>query len=114
METSRLRLVLASSASARWNGASPQVLLTRSAELLRTFVRNAIRYTKAHSHVEISMRRQEEFPASTALIQIRDYGPGVPDPDLANIFRPFYRVHSSDGSNSNGTGLGLAITERIV
>jgi two-component system sensor histidine kinase CpxA len=81
---------------------------------IENVVRNAIRYTKAHSHVEISMRRRKEFPASTALIQIRDYGPGVPDPDLAKIFRPFYRVPSSDGSNSNGTGLGLAITERIV
>ena len=77
-------------------------------------VRNAIRYTKAHSQVEITMRREGESPSATAVIQVRDYGPGVPDTDLAKIFQPFYRVPSSDGSTTTGTGLGLAITERIV
>ena len=81
---------------------------------IENVVRNAIRYTKAHSQVEITMRREGESPSTTAVIQVRDYGPGVPDTDLAKIFQPFYRVPSSDGSTTTGTGLGLAITERIV
>ena len=81
---------------------------------IENVVRNAIRYTKAHSQVEITMRREGESPSATAVIQVRDYGPGVPDTDLAKIFQPFYRVPSSDGSTTTGTGLGLAITERIV
>jgi len=60
------------------------------------------------------MRRQGTLPAANAVIQVRDYGPGVPDSDLAKIFLPFYRVTSTDGSATKGTGLGLAITERIV
>ena len=81
---------------------------------IENVVRNAIRYTKAHSQVEITIRRQGESPFATSLIQVRDYGPGVRDSDLAKIFQPFYRVPSADGSTTNGTGLGLAITERIV
>jgi signal transduction histidine kinase len=81
---------------------------------IENVVRNAIRYTKAHSQVEITVRREGEWPFPTAVIQVRDYGPGVPDTDLAKIFQPFYRVLSSDGSTTNGSGLGLAITERIV
>ena len=81
---------------------------------IENVVRNAIRYTRAHSHVEITMRRAGESSSPTAVIQVRDYGPGVPDTDLAKIFQPFYRVPSSDGSITSGTGLGLAITERIV
>jgi signal transduction histidine kinase len=81
---------------------------------IENVVRNAIRYTKAHSQVEIMMRREGTPPAANAVIQVRDYGPGVPDADLGKIFQPFYRVPSSDGSTANGTGLGLAITERIV
>jgi two-component system sensor histidine kinase CpxA len=82
---------------------------------IENVVRNAIRYTKVHSQVEITMRRQGGSPFATALIQVRDYGPGVPDSDLAKIFLPFYRVPLADGSTTtNGTGLGLAITERIV
>ena len=81
---------------------------------IENVVRNAIRYTKVHSQVEITVRHQGESPFATALIRVRDYGPGVPDSDLAKIFLPFYRVTSTDGSSTNGTGLGLAITERIV
>src|SRR5215470_1320094 len=81
---------------------------------IENVVRNAIRYTRAHSQVEITIRRQGESPFVTSLIQVRDYGPGVRDSDLAKIFQPFYRVSSADGSTTNGTGLGLAITERIV
>jgi len=81
---------------------------------IENVVRNAIRYTKVHSRVEITMLRQGALPAPTALIQVRDYGPGVPDSELRKIFLPFYRVLSHDGSNSDGSGLGLAITERIV
>jgi two-component system sensor histidine kinase CpxA len=81
---------------------------------IENVVRNAIRYTKAHSQVQITMRREGKSPMPTAVIQVRDYGPGVPDRDLEKIFLPFYRVPSSDGSTSNGTGLGLAITARII
>jgi len=38
----------------------------------------------------------------------------VADSELQKIFQPFYRVASSNESNSEGAGLGLAITERIA
>jgi signal transduction histidine kinase len=81
---------------------------------IENVVRNAIRYTKAHSQIEITLRRQGSLSSTTALIQVRDFGPGVPESDLRKIFLPFYRVSADDGSNSDGSGLGLAITERIV
>ena len=81
---------------------------------IENVVRNAIRFTKVNSQVEITMGRQAAPPQATAVIQVRDYGPGVPDTDLDKIFTPFYRVLSDDGSTSSGSGLGLAITERIV
>jgi two-component system sensor histidine kinase CpxA len=81
---------------------------------IENVVRNAIRFTKVNSQVEITMGRQAAPPQATAVIHVRDYGPGVPDTDLDKIFKPFYRVLSDDGSTSSGSGLGLAITERIV
>jgi len=45
---------------------------------------------------------------------VRDHGPGVPDSDLANIFRPFYRVADARDRQSGGVGLGLAIADRIA
>ena len=41
-------------------------------------VRIAIRYTKADTAVEITVRRRGTAPDSIAVIQVRDHGPGVP------------------------------------
>src|SRR5207253_10064398 len=49
-----------------------------------------------------------------ALLQVRDYGPGVPERMLRDIFVPFHRVPNQDGSHWQGAGLGLAIAERVV
>jgi len=81
---------------------------------LENVVRNAIRYTKPSTDVEISMRREGTNSASRAVIQVRDHGLGVPTVHLAKIFLPFYRVPGVDGAEASGAGLGLAITERIV
>jgi two-component system sensor histidine kinase CpxA len=47
-------------------------------------------------------------------ISIRDYGPGVPDQMLSDIFKPFFRVDPARDNSSGGAGLGLAIAERAV
>jgi two-component system sensor histidine kinase CpxA len=70
-------------------------------------VRNAIRHTAEGTNVEISL----EAGGGRALLRVRDYGPGVPETMLTDIFQPFRRV---GGADSNGAGLGLAIAERAV
>jgi two-component system sensor histidine kinase CpxA len=83
-------------------------------ELLRRAVenvlRNAIRYAPPDTAVEISLRKQGE----RALIAVRDYGPGVPEESLSNLFRPFFRVEADRNRDSGGVGLGLSIAQRAV
>jgi signal transduction histidine kinase len=80
-------------------------------ELLRSAVenvaRNAIRHTAEGTAVEISLQNK----GSRAMLRVRDYGPGVPESMLADIFLPFRRGANGD---SDGAGLGLAIAERAV
>ncbi|MGX6663155.1 ATP-binding protein, partial [Vibrio cholerae] len=45
---------------------------------------------------------------------VKDNAEGVTEKDLANIFRPFYRVSTARDRHSGGTGLGLAITENAI
>lgn len=89
-----------------------------NAELLQSaienVIRNAIRYTTPDASVDIHLERQEKADGSFILLSIRDYGVGVPESELQNIFRPFYRVANDRDRRSGGTGLGLAIAERIV
>ncbi|HEX8235379.1 MAG TPA: ATP-binding protein [Abditibacteriaceae bacterium] len=91
-----------------------------SAELLRSavenVVRNAVRYTRPDTVVEVSLHCEPagNGQRSTAVICVRDHGEGVPAEALENLFRPFYRVADARDRESGGVGLGLAITERAV
>ena len=76
-------------------------------------VRNAIRYSPAGTAIGITIHK-DSADSATALIQVRDHGPGVPEDHLKRIFLPFHRVPTGPGDPPGGAGLGLAITERIV
>ena len=95
-----------------------ECIVSGNAELLRSAIenvlRNAIRYTESGTRVEI--RTAPENSASGAMIRmvVRDYGPGVPDSELKNIFQPFYRLTDARDRQSGGAGLGLAIADRVV
>jgi signal transduction histidine kinase len=83
-------------------------------ELLRRAVenvmRNAIRYSPPESPVNVAVARRN----GSAVVDIRDRGPGVPEESLPRLFDPFYRVENDRGRNSGGIGLGLSIARRAI
>jgi signal transduction histidine kinase len=87
-------------------------------ELLRRAIeniaRNALRYTRENSTIDIALRRTTDDSISYAEISVRDHGQGVPEEELPHLFRPFYRVSNARERQTGGAGLGLAITERAV
>jgi two-component system sensor histidine kinase CpxA len=92
-----------------------ECIINGNSDLLRraieNVVRNAIHYTIDNTEVEISIRKAS---SNNVEILIRDYGLGVPESELKNIFQPFYRTSESRERQTGGTGLGLAISERAV
>lgn len=87
-----------------------QILLRRAFE---NIVRNALRYTKQGTVVEIALQKTQK-PKPMITITISDCGPGVPEPDLPHLFTAFYRVESSRKNDTGGYGLGLAIAEKAI
>jgi two-component system sensor histidine kinase CpxA len=85
-----------------------------SENLLRSAVenvlRNAVRYTAEGTAVDVALTSQN----GRAVIKVSDHGGGVPDDELENLFRPFYRVGEDRTRSTGGTGLGLAIAERAI
>jgi len=76
--------------------------------------RNAVRYTRDGSTVEVSLRRMKSNGDSYGVMAIRDHGKGVPEEAIPNLFKPFFRVSGARERETGGTGLGLAITEAAV
>jgi two-component system sensor histidine kinase CpxA len=99
------RLVFRSVAPAIISG-DPE-LLHRAFE---NIVRNAIRHAPEGTAVDIALDVRGEL----AVASVRDYGSGVPDQFLADIFKPFFRVEEDRSRSSGGVGLGLAIAGRAV
>ena len=47
-------------------------------------------------------------------MSIEDHGGGVPDDELNNLFKPFYRIGEARERSTGGIGLGLAIADRAI
>jgi two-component system sensor histidine kinase CpxA len=77
-------------------------------------VRNAIRYTREGTMVEIHLEKIEGTSGAEAVVRVTDCGSGVPPDALEKLFQPFYRLDDARGRQTGGVGLGLAITERAV
>jgi len=82
-------------------------LLRRAVE---NVIRNAIRYSPPASNVEVRLERNNGHAA----VEVRDYGPGVPEEALPRLFDAFYRVDSARDRASGGIGLGLSIARRAI
>lgn len=81
---------------------------------IENVVRNAARYTREGTSVQITLEREQARGGPEAVIRIVDSGPGVPEEELEKLFRPFYRIDDARGRQTGGVGLGLAITERAI
>jgi two-component system sensor histidine kinase CpxA len=81
---------------------------------IENIVRNAVRYTQEQSVVELKISCEEQAGVPMVNLDVSDCGPGLPENELENIFRPFYRVDDARERDTGGFGVGLAIAERAV
>ena len=79
-------------------------------QILANLTENARMHTPAGTPVEIAVGSE----GRTAVLEVRDHGPGVPPAETERIFGRFYRLDSSRSRASGGSGLGLAIVAAIA
>jgi two-component system OmpR family sensor kinase len=87
----------------------------RLRQVVTNLVANALRHTPAGSPVEVAVGTQPGPDGGSALVEVRDHGPGVEASQIRRVFERFYRSDSSRGRvGGGGSGLGLAIVAAIV
>ncbi|MCL4182595.1 MAG: HAMP domain-containing protein [Burkholderiaceae bacterium] len=80
--------------------------------LLRNLLDNALRHgAAAHQPPEVRLQRTSD---SGIAIEVRDYGPGVPDSQLRQLAQAFYRPDSARTRAAGGVGLGLYLCRLIA
>ena len=86
------------------------ILKGRPAALKRSFeniIQNGLTYGEK---VLVSLQKS----SNRTLIIFEDNGPGIPEDQRKNVFKPFFRLDKSRSLNKSGVGLGLAIVEDII
>ncbi|MEC7150441.1 MAG: ATP-binding protein [Pseudomonadota bacterium] len=70
-------------------------------------INNGLVYGK---NVQVSIKKS----SNRGLILVEDDGPGIPEDQYKNVFKPFFRLDKSRSLNQSGVGLGLAIVEDTI
>jgi signal transduction histidine kinase len=73
-------------------------------------ISNAIKFSKDNSRVDVRLsKRNREL-----VIEVQDYGLGIPADMLSDIFSPFSKAGRTGLRGEHSTGLGLSIVRQII
>ncbi|MEM8901542.1 MAG: PAS domain-containing sensor histidine kinase, partial [Bacteroidota bacterium] len=91
---------------------SPACSVMMDAKLLEhalgNIMSNALKYSIGDKEPELEVWNE----GYNVYFSIRDYGIGIPEKDMQNLFHPFFRA--SNTKNMDGTGMGLAISKQLI
>jgi two-component system, OmpR family, sensor histidine kinase BaeS len=82
----------------------------RLAQVIDNLLANALRYTNAGGHVNVSLTHV----AQESVIEISDSGIGIREEHLARVFDRFWRAPDARRRVAEGSGVGLALVRDLV
>jgi two-component system osmolarity sensor histidine kinase EnvZ len=74
---------------------------------INNLIGNAIKYG---STVKVELSRG----SNNLFIKIEDDGPGIPEKEYDNVFKPFYKIDKGRADSKSSVGLGLSIASDII
>lgn len=82
----------------------------RMEQVITNLLSNAIKFSEKNSRVIVRAYKKDE----NVILEVQDFGRGIPKNKLKKIFEPFYQVDSGMDRKFGGAGLGLTIVKGIV
>lgn len=107
-----IKNIQANGADIEWSRGQPCYRMLQPLALRRivtNLLTNALRYGEGKP-VSVSYECRKD----ATIIRVSDLGPGIPAEHIEAIFRPFFRLEKSRGSETGGSGLGLAIVRQLA
>ncbi len=81
--------------------------------LVRNLLDNALHYgAEAAEPPRVSLRSADD--GAGIVLQVRDFGPGVDEAQLAHLTEPFYRTDSARQRTTGGVGLGMYLCRLLA
>ena len=74
---------------------------------VNNLIDNSIKYANK-IHIQLSKKN------SGILMSIDDDGPGIPEKEYENVFKPFYKIDKGRNDSKSSVGLGLSIASDII
>ncbi len=74
---------------------------------LNNLIENSIKYGNK-LNIELSKKKKN------LIIKVEDDGPGIPENEYENVFKPFYKIDKGRADSKSSVGLGLSISSDIV
>jgi two-component system OmpR family sensor kinase len=90
------------------------LVVTGDALRLRQVIDNLLANVRAHTPPAAPATVAVGSDGVSAILEVRDRGPGLPEDSAERAFERFYRGDASRSRTSGGAGLGLAIVKAIV
>jgi signal transduction histidine kinase len=78
---------------------------------LTNLLSNAIKFTRDGGRIVTTVRLED---AETCTLSVSDTGVGIPEDEIQDVFRRFFRSSNVRADAIQGTGLGLSIVRSIV
>ena len=89
----------------------PRVYLNGRKNLIKRCLNNLIENSiKYGNKINVELIKNK----TNLVIKVEDDGPGIPDSEYDNVFKPFYKIDKGRADSKSSVGLGLSIASDIV
>ncbi len=89
----------------------PRVYLNGRKNLIKRCLNNLLENSiKYGNKINVDLQKKK----TSLIIKVEDDGPGIPENEYDNVFKPFYKIDKGRADSKSSVGLGLSIASDIV
>ena len=89
----------------------PRIYLNGRKDLIKRCINNLIDNSLKYGN-KVNVRLSKK--STNIFIKVEDDGPGIPEQEYDNVFKPFYKIDKGRTDSKSSVGLGLSIASDII